>query len=119
MGAYEKDLIAAGGKPRRLNMLDDADVSDSESDFEEPITPGRNGRIQMLKTQQPPVTTIDEPPTPVTIDAQHLCRPVASTSTCNAFQTLAENHHSRAWRFPKVGVQAFDDGHSTSKTVPC
>ena len=41
-GAYEKALIAAGGKPRRLNMLEDEDVdgSDSESDFESPFTPG-------------------------------------------------------------------------------
>ena len=40
-GAYEKTLIAAGGKPRRLNMLDDEDLddSDSESDFDTPITP--------------------------------------------------------------------------------
>ena len=93
MGAHEKALIAAGGKPRRLNMLDDADISDSESDFEEPITPGRHGSIRMLTSQTPLVTTIDEPPTPVTIGAQHLCRPVPSTSTRNAFQALAEDHH--------------------------
>ena len=93
MGAYEKALVAAGGKPRRLNMLDDADISDSESDFEEPITPGRHGSIRMLTTQTPLVTTIDEPPTPVTIGAQHMCRPVPSTSTQNVFQTLAEDHH--------------------------
>ena len=69
MGAYEKALIAAGGKPRRLNMSDNANVSDSKLDFEDPITAGRNGRIPILKTQPPPVTPIDEPSTPVTIGA--------------------------------------------------
>ena len=68
-GAYERALIAAESKPRRLDILDDTDVSDCESDFEEPITPRRPGRIQMLKTQPPSVTPIDEPPTPVTIGA--------------------------------------------------
>ena len=39
-GAYEKALIAAGGKPRRLNMLEDEDIDDSdlESDFGSPVT---------------------------------------------------------------------------------
>ena len=41
----------------------------------------------------PLVTLIDEPPTPMTIGAQHLCRPVPSTSTRNAFQALADDHH--------------------------
>ena len=91
-GAYERALIAAGGKPRRLDMLDDADVSDSDSNLKDPITPGRPGRIQMLKTQPPSVTPIDEPPTPVPIGAQHLCLPVPSISTRNTFQALANEH---------------------------
>ena len=93
MGVYEKALIAAEGKPRRLNMLDDADISDSESDFGEPNTPGRHGSIRMLTTQTPLVTTMNLPPTPMTIGAQHLYRPVPSTSTRNTFEALAEGHH--------------------------
>ena len=41
-GAYEKAQEAAGIKPKkRLNMLGDEDVEDSESDFESPVIPGR------------------------------------------------------------------------------
>ena len=93
LGAYGRALIAAGSKPRRLNTVDDAGVSDSEPDVEDPITPGSQGRIQMLKTRSPSVTPIDEPHTSMTIGAQHLCRPVPSTSTRNAFQAFADNHH--------------------------
>ena len=39
-GAYEKALIAAGGKPRRINALDGDDHESDEEDFNEPITPG-------------------------------------------------------------------------------
>ena len=39
MGAYEKALIAAGGKPRRLNFLDDED-HDTEEDFDEAVDCG-------------------------------------------------------------------------------
>ena len=49
MGAYEKALIKAGGKPRRANQLDDEDYDSDESDFETPITMG--GRAAALINQ--------------------------------------------------------------------
>ena len=40
MGAYEKALVAAGGKPRRINSLGDCDDGSEEEDFNTPIVPG-------------------------------------------------------------------------------
>ena len=43
-GKYEKALIAAGGKPRRINRLEGSDTGDftdeEESDFEDAVIPG-------------------------------------------------------------------------------
>ena len=68
-GAYEKALIAAGGTPRRINVLTDENHldSDSESDFEAPL---RHGRVFALYDEPTP-----RPPTP----------------TQNSFAALASN----------------------------
>ena len=90
-GAYEKALIAAGGKPRRLNMLEDEDIddSDSESDFESPITPGK---IRALTSSKPTHDFSDEP-TPIMsvmmLEGQrrHQSIPLAK----NTFEALADD----------------------------
>ena len=82
-GACEKELIAAGGRPRRLNMLDDEDLddSDSESDFDTPITPGS---IRALTTQTLTYDISDEPTPLMSVTRQ-------PTITKNSFKALAED----------------------------
>ena len=82
-GAYEIALIAAGGKPRQLNMLDDEDLddSDSESDFDTPITPGS---IRALTTQTMTYDISDEPTPLMSVTRQ-------PTITKKTFKALAED----------------------------
>ena len=90
-GAYEKALIAAGGKPRRLNGLEDEDVdgSDTESDFESPVTPGM---IRAL-TSSKPTHDFSDAPTRIMLvmilEGQRRHQPI--TVAKNTFEALADD----------------------------